>query len=125
MAWAISYGCMGRSSRRLATATASGVMRARGLSNLKYSMRSITGGAFCAAARFGRGVTSSQALLPLLALVAGVLSFSSPCALPLLPGYLGFMSGVSAGRGRTMLAATLFVLGFAFVFTALGWAASS
>ena len=70
-------------------------------------------------------VTSSQALLPLLALAAGVLSFSSPCALPLVPGYLGFMSGVSAGRGRTMLAATLFVLGFAFVFTALGWAAAS
>jgi cytochrome c-type biogenesis protein len=42
-----------------------------------------------------------------------------------VPGYLGFMSGVSAGRGRTMLAATLFVLGFAFVFTVLGWAATS
>jgi len=70
-------------------------------------------------------VTSSQALLPVLALAAGILSFSSPCALPLVPGYLGFMSGVSSGRGRTMLAATLFVLGFAFVFTALGWAAAS
>lgn len=66
-----------------------------------------------------------DALAPLLALVAGILSFSSPCALPLVPGYLGFMSGVSAGRGRTLLAATLFVLGFAFVFTALGWAAAS
>lgn len=63
--------------------------------------------------------------LPLLALAAGVLSFSSPCTLPLVPGYLGFMSGVSAGRGRTMLAATLFVVGFALVFTFLGWGASA
>src|SRR5712692_6118691 len=110
MAWAISYGCIGRSSRRLAMATASGVIRAGVLSNFKYSMRSISGGAFPAATRFGVGVTSSQALIPALALAAGVLSFSSPCALPLVPGYLGFMSGVSAGRGRTMLAATLFVL---------------
>ena len=66
-----------------------------------------------------------EPLVPLLALAAGFLSFSSPCVLPLVPGYLGFMSGVSAGRGRTLLAATLFVLGFAFVFTGLGWAAAS
>ncbi|MEP7105287.1 MAG: cytochrome c biogenesis protein CcdA, partial [Chloroflexota bacterium] len=70
-------------------------------------------------------MTAPDAVLPLLALAAGVLSFSSPCALPLVPGYLGFMSGVSSGRGRTMLAATLFVLGFAAVFTTLGWAAAS
>jgi cytochrome c-type biogenesis protein len=70
-------------------------------------------------------LSASGALLPVLALLAGILSFSSPCALPLVPGYLGFMSGVSAGRGRTMLAATLFVIGFAFVFTFLGWAATS
>ena len=62
--------------------------------------------------------------LPLLAVAAGVLSFSSPCALPLVPGYLSYMSGVSAGRGRTVLAAVLFVAGFAAVFTALGAAAS-
>src|SRR5690349_21301333 len=70
-------------------------------------------------------MTGNEALAPALALAAGILSFTSPCALPLVPGYLGFMSGVSAGRGRTLLAATLFVLGFAFVFTALGWAAAS
>ncbi len=70
-------------------------------------------------------MAAPDAALPLLALAAGVLSFSSPCTLPLVPGYLGFMSGVSAGRGRTMLAATLFVVGFAFVFTFLGWAATS
>jgi cytochrome c-type biogenesis protein len=63
--------------------------------------------------------------LPLLALVAGVLSFSSPCTLPLVPGYLGYMSGVSSSRGRTLGAACLFVAGFALVFTALGAAASS
>jgi cytochrome c-type biogenesis protein len=64
--------------------------------------------------------------LPLLALAAGVLSFSSPCTLPLVPGYLGYMSGVSssAGRGRTVGAAGLFVIGFAIVFTALGAVAS-
>lgn len=62
--------------------------------------------------------------LPLLAVVAGVLSFSSPCTLPLVPGYLSFMSGVSANRGRTVMAAALFVIGFAAVFTALGAAAS-
>jgi cytochrome c-type biogenesis protein len=63
--------------------------------------------------------------LPLLALAAGVLSFSSPCTLPLVPGYLGYMSGVSSSRGRTLGAACLFVAGFALVFTALGAAASS
>jgi cytochrome c-type biogenesis protein len=63
--------------------------------------------------------------LPLLALLAGVLSFSSPCALPLVPGYLGYLSGVSSSRGRTVGAAALFVTGFALVFTALGAGASS
>ena len=63
--------------------------------------------------------------LPFLALAAGVLSFSSPCTLPLVPGYLGYMSGVSSSRGRTLGAACLFVVGFAVVFTALGAAASS
>lgn len=65
-----------------------------------------------------------NAALPLLALAAGVLSFSSPCTLPLVPGYLGFMSGVSSGRGRTVAAAGLFVMGFAIVFTSLGAVAS-
>lgn len=63
--------------------------------------------------------------LPLLALAAGVLSFSSPCILPLIPGYVGYMSGVAGSRGRTLGAAVLFVLGFTLVFTALGAAASS
>lgn len=54
-----------------------------------------------------------------------MLSFSSPCILPLLPGYLGYMSGVASSRGRAVGAAALFVLGFTLVFTALGAAASS
>jgi cytochrome c-type biogenesis protein len=65
-----------------------------------------------------------NAALPLLALAAGVLSFSSPCTLPLVPGYLGYMSGISSGRGRTVAAAGLFVIGFAVVFTSLGAVAS-
>ena len=67
----------------------------------------------------------NELALPFLALAAGVLSFSSPCTLPLVPGYLGYMSGVSSSRGRTLGAACLFVAGFALVFTALGAAASS
>ena len=65
------------------------------------------------------------ALLPLLAVLAGVLSFTSPCALPLVPGYLGYMSGVSAARGRVLLSAAGFVAGFALVFTVLGAAATA
>lgn len=63
--------------------------------------------------------------LALLAVLAGVLSFTSPCALPLVPGYLGYMSGVSASRGRTLLCAGLFVAGFALVFTLLGAASTA
>lgn len=67
----------------------------------------------------------NSAALPFLAVLAGILSFSSPCTLPLVPGYLGYLSGVSSSRGRTLGSATLFVLGFALVFTALGAGASS
>lgn len=55
-----------------------------------------------------------------LALAAGLLSFLSPCVLPLVPGYLGYVSGVASGRqrtrGRMTLGALLFVLGFTLVF---------
>src|SRR5439155_511325 len=59
----------------------------------------------------------------------GLLSISSPCCLPLLPGYLSYLSGVSPAdlgrnRGRTVLAALLFVAGFSAVFVALGATAS-
>ena len=67
-----------------------------------------------------------------LAAVAGVVSFSSPCVLPLLPGYVSYVSGLSSPDGaggrerrRVMLGALLFVVGFAAVFTVLGAAASA
>lgn len=65
-----------------------------------------------------------------LAFAAGVVAFSSPCCLPLLPGYLAFVSDLSTHRGeagnkgRVLLGSTLFVLGFSVVFTALGATAS-
>lgn len=66
----------------------------------------------------------------LLSFAAGMLSFTSPCCLPLLPGYLGFVSGLTTeeaettSRKRTLLGAVLFVIGFAIVFTSLGASAS-
>jgi cytochrome c-type biogenesis protein len=64
----------------------------------------------------------------LLALAAGVVSITSPCCLPLMPGYLAYVSGTSgeqtvsdvALRTRVVGSALLFVLGFALVFTFLG-----
>lgn len=71
----------------------------------------------------------------LLAFAAGVLGFLSPCVVPLIPGYLSFVSGLSLVEmsleerrehlGRVLLATTLFVLGFATVFTGLGASASA
>ena len=55
-----------------------------------------------------------------MALLAGIVSFISPCVLPLVPGYLGFVSGLSNQRGRMILGAVLFVLGFSVVFVSLG-----
>jgi len=66
-------------------------------------------------------------LLAPLAVSAGALSFSSPCVLPLLPGYLAYMTGlpdadVESGRRIRVRAAIRFVAGFSVVFTALGTA---
>src|SRR6266511_3354075 len=61
------------------------------------------------------------------AFLAGLVSFSSPCCLPLLPGYVAYVSGdVGAQRraGRTMAAAVLFTVGFGATFTTLGATAS-
>ena len=55
-----------------------------------------------------------------LALVAGLVSFLSPCVLPLVPGYLGFVSGTAAPKSRVILGSVLFVLGFSAVFVSLG-----
>ena len=87
------------------------------------------------------------------AFVAGVLSFISPCVLPLIPGYLSFISGVTldemqglpaparagggagggavavaaapAGRRRVILTSLFFILGFSLVFVSLGATASA
>lgn len=63
-----------------------------------------------------------------LALLAGIIAITSPCCLPLIPGYLSYISGVTTGsrkdRGKVLGTASLFVLGFASVFTALGASAS-
>lgn len=71
------------------------------------------------------------AVLPLLAVVAGFVSFNSPCCLPLVPGYLSYVSalpvselGEREARRVTVRAALLFVAGFTVVFTALGIAAT-
>jgi len=66
-------------------------------------------------------------LLPFVAVLAGVVSFSSPCCLPLLPGYVSYISalpvsevGQREARAMTLRAAVSFVGGFTVVFTALG-----
>lgn len=66
-------------------------------------------------------------LLPFAAVFAGVLSVSSPCCLPLIPGYLSYVSSLPTAdlderpaRRLTLLAALLFVAGFTTVFTVLG-----
>ena len=65
--------------------------------------------------------------LPLVAVVAGMISFSSPCCLPLVPSYLSYISalpvshlGERDARATTLRAAVLFVAGFTVAFTALG-----
>src|SRR6266849_8167529 len=69
----------------------------------------------------------SPLVLPVGAVVAGIVSFSSPCCLPLVPGYLSYVSalpvshlGRREARAVTLRAALLFVAGFTTVFTALG-----
>jgi len=68
----------------------------------------------------------SLALAIPVALIAGLVSFFSPCVVPLLPGYISYVTGLSgadleSGRRGRMLAGTgLFVLGFSFVFVSLG-----
>ncbi len=68
-----------------------------------------------------------------VAFAAGLLSFLSPCVLPLIPTYLTYLAGhtleqlaeENAGRGRLMANALLFVLGFSVIFIAFGAAAST
>lgn len=64
-----------------------------------------------------------------LAFVAGLLSFLSPCVLPLIPSYVGFLTGLTleeleVRRGTALLHALWFVAGFSLIFVALGATAS-
>ena len=70
---------------------------------------------------------SMMAAIP-LAVAAGAVSFASPCVLPLVPGYLSYMAGVSgaaasgrsASRSRVLAGTLAFVLGIAIVFVSFG-----
>ena len=55
-----------------------------------------------------------------LAVLAGVVSFISPCVLPLVPGYLAFAAGFSNSRGKVLLGSLLFVAGFSALFISYG-----
>lgn len=55
-----------------------------------------------------------------LAIVAGLISFISPCVLPLVPGYLAFAAGFSNSRGKVLLGSFLFVAGFSALFISYG-----
>ena len=67
----------------------------------------------------------------LAAMLAGTVSFLSPCVLPLVPGYVSYIAGRSVGtanvatRGRTIWLSFCFVLGFATVFMTLGASATA
>ncbi|WP_066043649.1 cytochrome c biogenesis CcdA family protein [Herbiconiux solani] len=83
---------------------------------------------------FAEVVLSGQLLLAIpVALLAGLVSFASPCVLPLVPGYLAYVGGIAeggsasgttggaaqrAGRRRMLLGIALFILGFSIIFLA-------
>lgn len=69
----------------------------------------------------GEIVLSGSMLLALpIALLAGVITFLSPCVLPLVPGYLGYVAGSAAPKSKVIAGSLLFVLGFTAVFVSLG-----
>jgi len=75
-------------------------------------------------------VNGQLVLAILLATLAGLISFASPCVLPLIPGYLAYVGGMATtdgrtSRRRTVIGVALFVLGFALVFVAYGAAFGS
>jgi cytochrome c-type biogenesis protein len=79
-----------------------------------------------------QAASGSLVLAVPVALIAGLVSFFSPCVIPLLPGYLSYATGLSGAdlatgvagsrRGRMFLGSLLFVLGFTVVFVILGTA---
>ena len=79
----------------------------------------------------GEVVLQGQLLVAIpIAILAGLVSFASPCVLPLVPGYLGYVSGLATaqqrgGRSRVVIGVALFILGFSAVFVLLGLFAGS
>ncbi len=76
---------------------------------------------------FAETVLNGSMLLALpVALLAGIVSFLSPCILPLVPGYLGYVTGLAGvdleqqKRGRMLVGIGLFILGFTVVYVAIG-----
>lgn len=74
---------------------------------------------------FAEIILNGQLLLAIpVALLAGLVSFASPCVLPLVPGYLAYVGGMTSaaemkqGRRRLVLGIALFILGFSAVFLA-------
>src|SRR4051795_2479864 len=81
---------------------------------------------------FQQQASSGSLLLAItVSLVAGLVSFFSPCVITLLPGYLSYATGLSAAdleparRGPTLAGSLLFVLGFSAVYVLLGWVSGS
>lgn len=66
-----------------------------------------------------------------VAVLAGLVSFASPCVLPLVPGYLGYVTGLTGvdldqqRRGRMLAGVALFVAGFSAVYVTVGWLAGA
>ena len=74
-------------------------------------------------------INSGSLLLALpISFLAGIIAFVSPCVLPLAPGYISYVTGLTGaelgeqgrGRGRVLLGSILFVLGFSVVFVSYG-----
>jgi cytochrome c-type biogenesis protein len=78
-----------------------------------------------------QALSGSLVLAIPVALIAGLVSFFSPCVIPLLPGYLSYATGLSgadledARRGRMLAGALLFVAGFSVVYVVIGFTAGS
>ncbi|MHB8605284.1 MAG: cytochrome c biogenesis CcdA family protein [Thermoplasmatota archaeon] len=63
----------------------------------------------------------TDAVTPAIAFAAGLVSFISPCVVPVVPGYLAFVTGgVDSSRGKRMVLTSAFVAGFGIAFVALG-----
>jgi hypothetical protein len=87
------------------------------------------GGALTVNSPFAEAILNGSLLLAIpVALLAGFVSFLSPCVLPLVPGYLGYVTGLTGvdlekqKRGRMLAGIGLFVLGFSVIFVLLGGA---